>query len=69
LSAGDALHLFPAILGLFSIFVTTDQFLLKAAKGEGLEAYNMENKDDAEKLIATLFKYEMSEEVLGKGVR
>jgi len=29
--------------------VATDQFLLKAAKEEGLEAYNMENKDEAEK--------------------
>ena len=54
LSAGDALHLFSAILGLCSIFVATDQFLLKAAKEEGLEAYNMENKDEAEKLIVRL---------------
>ncbi|GBC71560.1 hypothetical protein HRbin02_01345 [Candidatus Calditenuaceae archaeon HR02] len=51
MSAGDALHLFSAILGLCSIFVATDQFLLKAAKEEGFETYNMENKNEAEELI------------------
>jgi len=54
LSADDALHLVSAALGLASIFVAADEYLLKAAGKEGFETYNVENKDEEERLLEKL---------------
>lgn len=50
-SADDALHLLSATIGLCSTFVTVDPHLLRAAKEEGFESYNIEDKSEAEELL------------------
>ncbi len=50
-SADDALHLFSAIVSLSEIFVAADSRLVKAAKKEGFESYNIETTEDAETLL------------------
>lgn len=51
ISADDALQLFSAIIGICSIFTTTDSNLLQAAEEEGFEAYNIEDESQAKELL------------------
>jgi len=51
LSADDALHLLSSIISLTEIFVAADNLLLKAAKSEGFNTYNIEKEDEAKGII------------------
>lgn len=54
LSAGDALQLFCATVGLSHILVAADDFLLSAARSEGFETYNIERDAEAKDLLNRL---------------
>jgi predicted nucleic acid-binding protein len=53
LSADDALHLF-AIVGLCDAFISSDAYLLEAAKQVGFDSYNMEDSAEFRRLTAKL---------------
>ncbi|MGB2841667.1 MAG: type II toxin-antitoxin system VapC family toxin [Halobacteriota archaeon] len=50
ISADDALQLFSCIVSLSPIFLAADKGLIRAAKEEGLKAFDVENREEREKL-------------------
>jgi len=50
ISADDALQLFSCIVSLSLIFLASDKGLTRAAKEEGLKAFDVENSEEREKL-------------------
>jgi predicted nucleic acid-binding protein len=50
ISADDALHLFSCFVSLSPIFLASDKGLIRAAKEEGLKAFDVENREEKEKL-------------------
>jgi predicted nucleic acid-binding protein len=50
ISADDALQLFSCIVSFSPIFLASDKGLVRAAKREGLKAFNVENSEERERL-------------------
>ncbi len=50
ISADDALQLFSCIISFSPIFLASDRALIRAAKEEGLKAFDVENSEDNERL-------------------
>ncbi len=50
ISADDALQLISCIVSLSPIFLASDKGLIRAAKEEGLKAFDVENREEREKL-------------------
>jgi len=50
ISADDALQLFSCIISFSQIFLASDRALIRAAKEEGLKAFDVENSEDNERL-------------------
>jgi len=50
ISADDALQLFSCIVSVSQIFLAADKSLIRAAKEEGLNAFDVENGEEREKL-------------------
>lgn len=50
ISADDALQIFSCIVSLSPIFLASDKGLIRAAKEEGLKAFNVEDSEDRERL-------------------
>lgn len=61
ISAADGLHLFSAIASISPVLLAADKALIKAAKDEDIEAYNMEDKADIQKLEIILEKLPLDE--------
>ena len=54
ISADDALQLFSCIISFSPIFLASDKALIRAAKEEGLKAFDVENSEDNEGLRSLL---------------
>lgn len=50
ISADDALQLFSCIVSLSPIFLASDKALVRAAKREGLKAFDAENSEERERM-------------------
>ncbi|MCK4398938.1 MAG: type II toxin-antitoxin system VapC family toxin [Methanophagales archaeon] len=50
ISTDDALQLFSCIISFSPIFLASDRALIRAAKEEGLKAFDVENSEDNERL-------------------
>ena len=50
ISADDALQLFSCIISFSPIFLASDKSLIQAAKREGLNVFNVENREEREEL-------------------
>ncbi len=50
ISVGDALQLFSCIVSLSPIFLAADKGLIRAAKEEELKAFDVESREEREKL-------------------
>ena len=53
-SADDALQLFSSIVSLCTIFIAADDLLVRIAKEEELESFNIEEEKDCKRLRAKL---------------
>ena len=50
ISADDALQLFPGIVSFSPIFLASDRGLIRAAKREGFNVFDVENSEERERL-------------------
>ena len=50
ISADDALQLFSYIVSLSPMLLASDKALIRAAKEEGLKAFDVENSEDSDRL-------------------